>query len=443
MGSLAIRPARRSLHCLVDVPGSKSLTNRALLVAALADGKSRLSNILVAQDTRLMIDGLRALGMSVGVDEMARTATIHGTGGHIHFDSADLFCGNSGTTIRFLTALCSLGMGTYRLHGSERMHQRPIGALVDALRNLGSGFEFTGGDGYPPLIVHGRGLHAGRITFDSLPSSQMISALLLVAPHAAGDVFASVNGACPSRPFIDMTLSVMKAFGVQVIDSATGTVSAESGAAPQALGWIVPAPQRYRGTSYAIEPDATNASYFFAAAAAIGGSVTVRGLSKTSVQGDVHFVDVLQRMGCTVTQTAAGLTVTGPGAASKLQGIDVDLGDMPDTAQTLAALALVAEGPTRIRNVANLRLKETDRLAALACELRRLGGHVEVHDDGLTIGPPSQIRPARVSTYDDHRMAMSFAVVGLVVEGVEIDQPECVAKTFPEFFTHWASLVEP
>ncbi|MCH7700747.1 MAG: 3-phosphoshikimate 1-carboxyvinyltransferase [Planctomycetes bacterium] len=443
MGSLAIRPARRTLHNLVDVPGSKSLTNRALLVAALADGTSRLSNVLVAKDSRLMVDGLRALGISVGMDEVARTATIHGTGGHIPFDSADLFCGNSGTTIRFLTAICSLGMGTYRLHGSERMHERPIGTLVDALRTLGGHYEFTNRDGYPPLIVHGRGLQAGRIVFDSPPSSQMVSALLMAAPYAAGDVFAAIRGACPSRPFIDMTRSVMKAFGVQVIDSATVSTPAESESHPQAPRWIVPAPQRYVGANYAIEPDATNASYFFAAAAAVGGCVTVRGLSKTSVQGDVRFVDVLERMGCTVTQTAAGLTVAGPAATSKLEGIDVDLGDMPDTAQTLAVLALVARSPTRIRNVVNLRLKETDRLAALACELRRLGGRVEVHDDGLTIGPPSQIRPARVSTYDDHRMAMSFALAGLVVEGVVIDQPECVAKTFPEFFTRWASLVEP
>lgn len=443
MGSLAIRPARRPLHCLVDLPGSKSLTNRALLVAALADGTSRLSNVLVAEDTRLMVDGLRALGMSVGVDEVARTATIRGTGGHIPFDSADLFCGNSGTTTRFLTAMCSLGMGTYHLHGSQRMHERPIGALVDALRTLGGLYEFTSRDGYPPLTVHARGLRAGRITFDSPPSSQMVSALLMVAPHAAGDVFAAIRGTCPSRPFIDMTLSVMRAFGVEVIDSATAPAPADSESTPQTPRWIVPAPQRYVGANYAIEPDATNASYFFAAAAAVGGSVTVRGLSRTSVQGDVRFVAVLERMGCTVTQTAAGLTVAGPGAESKLEGIDVDLGDMPDTAQTLAVLALLARSPTRIRNVPNLRLKETDRLAALACELRRLGGRVEVHDDGLSIDPPSHIRPARVNTYHDHRMAMSFALAGLAVDGIEIDQPECVAKTFPEFFTRWASLVKP
>ncbi|MCH7813278.1 MAG: 3-phosphoshikimate 1-carboxyvinyltransferase [Planctomycetes bacterium] len=430
MSGLMLRPITGPLNAVVQVPGSKSLTNRALVVAALADGSSRLTGVLPADDTRHMIQCLRALEIDLTFDEQRCTVEVRGCGGRIPTDRADLYCGNSGTTMRFCTALAALGMGRYRLDGTQRMHERPIGDLVDALRSLGGRFEYHDTEGHPPLTVHAAGLTGGRVVFSGPPSSQMISGLLMAAPLARGDVFIEVRKQLVSAPYVAMTVAVMRAFGVETV------VRIEEGGAR----FIVAESQRYHGREYEIEPDASNASYFLAAPAIAGGQLTVQGLGTTSVQGDVKFVDLLEKMGCRVDRGSTWLTVHGPSSDRRLVGIDVDLNDMPDMAQTLAVVALFAEGPTRIRNIANLRLKETDRLAALARELDRLGATVEIHADGLTVHPPGQVIPSAIDTYDDHRMAMSFALAALAVEGMVINDPGCVSKTFPDFFERWQGI---
>lgn len=429
MSFQAIRAASRPVHASVEVPGSKSLTNRALLLGALADGRTTLRGALFSEDTEMMMGALRTLGLRVDADPGQGTIAIDGARGHIPASDGDLYCGNSGTTIRFCTALCALGGGTYLLDGVERMRERPIGPLVDALRGLGAVIGYEGAEGYPPLTVRGGGLRGGQVALVASVSSQFISAVLMVAPGAHGDVFLDVREMV-SVPYVTMTVAQMETFGAAVVGKFDG----------RNARLIVPAPQYYSACAYRVEPDASNASYFFAAAAVTGGSVTVPHLGTDSIQGDVHFVDVLARMGCTVEKASDRLSVHGPAGGSRLTGIDIDLGDMPDMAQTLAVVALFAEGRTRIRNVGNLRIKETDRLAALATELTRFGAEIELGEDWIGISPPARVSPARVRTYADHRMAMSFAVAGLVVDGVEILDPGCVAKTFPDFFERFAAL---
>jgi 3-phosphoshikimate 1-carboxyvinyltransferase len=420
-----IRPAAGPLDAVVRPPGSKSLTNRALILAALADGDTELTGALFSDDTELMIDALRTLGIKVDADRDGERIAVTGCGGNIPATAAELFCGNSGTTIRFCTALCALGAGPYVLDGNDRMRQRPIADLVDALRATGAlvGYVNQEEEGYPPVEVRRGGLRGGRITFDAPASSQYVSALLMVAPYAMEDLFVELRWMV-SAPYLVMTTKLMGSFGVSVVESTDG----------RSARYIVPAPQRYTGRSYAIEPDASNASYFLAAPAIAGGQVRVEELGMNSIQGDIQFVDVLEEMGCRIDRKADSLCVYGPPPGQRLRGVDVDLNDMPDVAQTLAVVALFAEGPTTIRNVGNLRVKETDRLTALATELGKFDARVEIREDGLTIHPPGKPVPARVETYDDHRMAMSFALAGLAVDGVEILDPTCVNKTFPGYF---------
>jgi 3-phosphoshikimate 1-carboxyvinyltransferase len=332
--------------------------------------------------------------------------------------------------MRFCTALVALGQGRFELDGTSRMRERPIGQLVEVLQALGAGVEYLGRDGYPPLAVHSNGLRGGRVSFRSPESSQMVSAVLLASPYAAGDVFIEVTGDRPSTPYLKMTTKVMERFGVTVVEQY-GVESSEL---------IVEAPQRYRGTSYAIEPDASNATYFLAAPAVAGGRVTVEGLGTDSIQGDMRFVEVLEMMGCRVETAPTEVTVHGPVEGQRLRGLDIDLSDMPDTVQTLAVLALFADGPTTIRNVANLRIKETDRLSALNNELTKLGAAVSERSDGLQIIPPDELVPAAIDTYNDHRMAMSFALVGLKCPGVVINDAQCCEKTFPDFFARFELL---
>ncbi len=429
MKSRRITPAGEPLNAAVRLPGSKSITNRAMIAAALADGPSTLTGALFSDDTEYLIACLQSLGVRVTSNAASARIDIAGTGGNITAAEADLFCGNSGTTIRFCTALCTLGAGAYRLDGVDRMRQRPIGPLVDALRQLGAAVGYEIEEGHPPVLVRGGTLRTGAVTLVSPPSSQFVTALLLVAPYAMGDVFLDVRGGVVSAPYLAMTVTLMDAFGVAVVDQLDA----------DAARFVVPAPQRYAGTEFAIEPDASNASYFLAAPAVTGGSVTVEGLGTSSIQGDVRFVDVLERMGCTVAREPHRLTVSKPPKA-KLTGVDADLNAMPDTAQTLAVVALFADGRTTIRNVANLRLKETDRLAALAAELVKFGARVDVGDNHIAIDPPVAPQPAHVATYDDHRMAMSFALAGLALDGVEILDPACVNKTFPDFFERFDGL---
>ncbi len=430
MSEYALKPARGPLDATVAVPGSKSLSNRALITAALADGHSVLSNVLLADDTRLMIEALAALGIAVTVDEAECRAEVSGCGGQVPVSEAAIHCGNAGTVMRFLTAVVAAGYGEFVLDGAPRMRERPIGDLVDVLRALGAGIEYLGTEGYPPLRIHARHLRGDRVAVHSPESSQFVSALLMAAPLAGGDVMIEVGGDVVSRPYLKMTVAVMDAFGVAAIEQY----------GPDGARFIVPAPQRYTAAAYAIEPDASNATYFLAAAAVAGGRVRVPGLGGASLQGDARFVDVLERMGCDIRREADALTAIGP-ADGRLHGVDVNLADMPDTAQTLAVVALFADGPTTIRGVANLRVKETDRLAALNAELTRLGAMVEERDDGLTVHPPAGLKPCTIQTYDDHRMAMSFALAGLRTAGVRIADPGCCAKTFPDFFARWEAML--
>ena len=405
----------------VRPPGSKSLTNRALAVAALADGTSRLTGVLDSQDTCVMIESLSRLGVEIHRDSSARTIEIVGCHGRPPQTTADLWLENSGTSIRFLTALCTLGTGTFRLDGSERMRERPIGDLVSALNALSGDVRCESGGDCPPVIVNANGLSGGRTSVNGSISSQYLSALLMAAPCAENAVEIAIEGQLVSQPYIDMTLGVMARFAVTTESDADHRYLIE--------------PQSYRATEYAIEPDASAASYFFATAAITGGEVTVEGLSYDALQGDVHFVDALERMGCRVNWQPDSITVKG----GPLRGIDIDMNAISDTAQTLAAIAPFAEGPTIIRNIGHVRHKETDRIHAVATELQRLGIAVEEQDDAITIFP-GPIKPAQIQTYDDHRMAMSFALIGLKVPGIQIADPGCTAKTYPEFFDDLEAL---
>ncbi|MGQ9576256.1 MAG: 3-phosphoshikimate 1-carboxyvinyltransferase [Thermoguttaceae bacterium] len=397
-------------------PGSKSITNRALVCAALAQGRSLLRGALDSEDTRVMLDALGKLGVGLEHDAPSETIRVPGCGGQYPATSADLFLANSGTSMRFLTALASLGHGTFRLDGTPRMRQRPIEDLLRALRQLGVDAASEQANGCPPVIVRARGLPGGRATVAGNISSQFLSGLLMAAPYASRPVELLVSGELVSKPYVAMTLAVMRAFGVTVEEHQMRRFRVEAG-------------QRYQARSYAIEPDASAASYFFAAAAVTGGQVTVEGLSHNSLQGDVAFCDCLARMGCEVHSASDSITVVG----KPLRGIEADMNAISDTVQTLAVVALFADRPTTITGVAHIRYKETDRLRALAVELSKLGAEVQERPDGLRI-VPGPLRGAEIQTYDDHRMAMSFAIAGLKVPGVVLRDPGCTAKTYPGFF---------
>ncbi|QDU18183.1 3-phosphoshikimate 1-carboxyvinyltransferase [Urbifossiella limnaea] len=427
----AIVPLTAAPSATVTVPGSKSITNRALVLAALTpmDVPLRLTGALLSEDTEVMVAALQALGYAVEPHWDAaepyvwfpyqERATVPAT-------EADLFVANSGTTVRFLTALVAAGRGRYRLDGIPRMRERPIRDLLDALNQLrGVRATSEAGNGCPPVVIESDGVCTGqRVTVRAGVSSQFLSGLLMAAPHYAGDaepVEIEVVGPTVSEPYIAMTLAMMRQWGYEV--EAVGNV------------YRVPAASLHNLANYAIEPDASAASYFWAAAAVAGGRVTVAGLTRQSLQGDVRFVDVLAQMGCRVEECDSGITVHG----GRLRGVDVDMNDISDTVMTLGAVALFADGPTTIRNVAHIRHKETDRIAALATELRKFGAAVAERDDGLTI-TPGPLRGAAVDTYNDHRMAMSLALVGLKVPGVVIRNPGCVAKTYPDFWRDLEAL---
>ncbi len=410
------------VHASIRPPGSKSITNRALVCAALAEGQSTLTGALDSEDTRVMIEALRRLGLAVEHDRPAARIRVDGCAGRPPAPGAKLFAANSGTTMRFLTAMVTLGHGTFRLDGSSRMRQRPIGDLLAALKQLGADAVDELQSGCPPVVVKAAGLPGGRATVAGNISSQFLSGLLMAAPCAAKSVLLRVEGELVSRPYVEMTITVMRAFAV----------AAET---PTPASFAIAAGQAYRARTYDIEPDASAASYFAAAAAITGGRVTIEGLSRESLQGDVAFCDCLERMGCRVQYDPHSITVVG----RPLHGIVADMNAISDTAQTLAAVALFADGPTTITGVANIRHKETDRIRALATELRKFGADVDEHDDGLRI-VPAKPRGAEIDTYDDHRMAMSMALVGLATPGVVIRDPGCTAKTYPGFFDDLARL---
>ncbi len=425
-----ITPPTGPVDAALRPPGSKSLTNRYLACLALADGASTIHHASVSDDGLAMAEGLAQLGVKVEIDQDAERMTVHGLGGRMTVDDALINVGHAGTAMRFLTALSCLARGRVRLDGSARMRERPIGPLVDVLRDLGAqiGYELT--DGCPPLTMLAEGLVGGRATFDRTPSSQYVSAVLMAAPYAANDVLLEVRGGMVSRPYLDMTLDVMRAAGVEVLEHQDR--------------FIVAATQRYGASEVDIEPDASGATYLWAAAAITGGRVRVQGLTRASRQGDAAFVDVLEQMGATVREGPDYLEVQGPPVDAqgrpRLRGVDVDLNVMPDTVQTLAVVALFADGPTTVRNVANLRIKETDRIAALEAELTKLGARVETRSDGLTVHPTAEPTGAEIATYDDHRMAMALALAGLRIPGVVINDAQCVSKSYPRFWDDFGKL---
>jgi 3-phosphoshikimate 1-carboxyvinyltransferase len=434
--AIEIVPLSKPPNATIRVPGSKSITNRALVLAAIytLEEPCRLTGALRSEDTAIMVDALRALGYRVETDwdAIPPAITVVPTQWEQVPQSdwpprpADLFAANSGTTMRFLAALVSLGEGKFRLDGTNRMRERPVEGLLDALRRAGVKAYSQFGNGCPPVIIEGRRhwerAHM-RVRGDT--SSQFLSALLMVAPMACkaeGVTTIELEGPLVSQPYIDMTLSMItKSWGLPVSREGSSFRVENAGT----WGWCPDV------TSYAIEPDASAASYFFAAAAITERSIKLSGLSVHGLQGDVRFVDVLERMGCSIStkRDIDAITVQG----RPLHGIDVDMNDISDTVMTLAAVACFAEGPTTIRNVAHIRHKETDRLAALATELRRVGAEVDEFADGLTI-TPRPLHGAEIETYNDHRMAMSMSLIGLRVPGIVIKNPGCVAKTYPGFF---------
>lgn len=428
MSFIEIQPVKSPIRGTIRPPGSKSITNRAMILAALADGPTTLTGMLDSQDTRVMVESLRRLGFTVEQDVPGCRCTVNGLAGKIPAKQADLWLENSGTSIRFLTSLCALGSGQYRLDGVERMRQRPIGDLVRALQPLGANIRFEVPDSdCPPIIVDGLLSYftSGWTSIQGNISSQFLSSLLMTAPACQKDVHVRVDGELVSKPYVTMTLQMMQAFGAEVF-------------CPDDLSEFHISAKPYKAGTYDIEPDASAASYFFGAAAVTGGEVTVTGLSKNALQGDVGFAAALEQMGCEVIWGSDRITVKG----KPLHGIDIDMNAISDTAQTLSTVAVFADSPTTIRNVGHMRHKETDRIAAVVTELKRAGIRAEEHADGLTIFPGTP-QPAEIHTYDDHRMAMSFSLLGLRVPGIRILDPGCTAKTYPNYFLDLQTLCTP
>lgn len=422
--AIEIEP-RRGLRGELRAPGSKSITNRALLVAALADGESRLSGGLESDDTLAMQGVLRALG--AGVETGAEPWLVAGRGGRWRAPAGPLWTENSGTTARFVTAAATLAPAPVVVDGNARMRERPIDPLVNALGELGARVDIEGRDGCPPVRVHGGGLPGGVARIDARrTSSQHVSAILLSAPYAASDVeLRPQGGVVISRPYVDLTLQVMRDFGAEAGWTETGALRVRAG-------------RHYTPRDYAVEADASSAVYGFCAAAVTGGRVRVPGLPKSSAQADLAILGLLERMGCRVRREGDTIEVEGPQGPLRSAG-EVDMNDLPDAALAYAVVALFADAPTRIVGVPNLRIKETDRLAALETELRRLGAGAEAGPDWLRI-VPGPLHGASIETYDDHRIAMSFALAGLRVPGVVIRDPGCVSKTWPDFFEAFGQL---
>lgn len=416
----------QSLGAVVRVPGSKSLTQRALIAAALAEGESVLLGPLASEDTHYTMTALRQMGIAIDDSDPAAWR-VHGCGGKIQTPANDIFLGNNGTATRFLTSVAALGHGRFRIGGGERMAQRPIAPLMQALQGWQVQIESEAGTGCPPLRIEANGLSGGSTVLPEGKSSQYLSSLLLVAPYAKQPAELAVLGEVLSKPYVEMTLAVMRDFGIQ------------AEAAPLLNQFRIPQ-GCYQGTRYAVEGDASGASYFWAAAAVTGGNVTVANVPSPSLQGDANLVRLLAKMGCEVRAEQGGITVHGP---PQLQAIDeADMGDMPDVAPTLAVVAAFAQGRTVISNIAHLRIKECDRLAVMVHELRKLGVEAEEEHDRMIIHGKggAGLHGAEIATYEDHRIAMCFAVAGLKVPGVKIHGEDCVSKSFPDFWQRWRGL---
>lgn len=424
MPDVRLDPIAQPFESTITPPGSKSITNRALILAALARDESTLSNVLFADDTLVMIDSLKKLGFEIEVDESSKSIAVEGLGGEIPSNSTELFVGNSGTTIRFLTALCTLGVGRFFLDGIERMRERPIGELVELLKNLGGRISYLEREGFAPIEVRGRRLAGGFARFGASASSQFLSAVLMVSPYARHEVHILLDPNQTSWPYVEMTMRMMDEFGV--------TPELERDPVTNHPTRIVIPRHSYLAQNFEIEPDASNASYFVALAAIHPKSrIHIHGLTQRSLQGDVKFASMMKQTGLAVENRSDGLTIIGP---DSLEGFDVDFTDMPDMAQTAAVMALFASEPSTLRGLHTLRVKETDRIEALKNELTKLGAKVIVKDDTMTIAPPRSISPAEIETYNDHRMAMSFGIVGTRAAGIVIKDAGCVNKTYPEFF---------
>jgi 3-phosphoshikimate 1-carboxyvinyltransferase len=418
----------------VRLPGSKSISNRILLLAALSQGQVDIVDLLASDDTAVMLAALRSLGVE-WTEEKTATGTIHhvkGVAGVFPNQSANLFMGNAGTAIRPLTAALAVIGGDYKLHGVPRMHERPIGDLVDALNAAGTEVEYTGNPGFPPLHIKQGKIHAQRLAVRGDVSSQFLTALLMVAPLMARDhaINIDVIGELISKPYIEITLNLIRRFGVTVVQNGWESFSIEPGQVYQSPGTIH------------VEGDASSASYFLAAGAIGGGPVRVEGVGKDSIQGDVRFAAALEQMGATITMGDNWIEAKSNGV---LKAIDMDFNHIPDAAMTIAVAALYADGTTTLRNIASWRVKETDRIAAMATELRKVGAIVEEGADYLKVTPPAVITPATIDTYDDHRMAMCFSLVsldGAARKGaaMRINDPKCVGKTFPDYFSVFAGI---
>jgi 3-phosphoshikimate 1-carboxyvinyltransferase len=421
-------PPLLSARGTVTLPGSKSISNRVLLLAALSEGVTEVRDVLLSDDTERMLDSLQKLGVVIERLD-THVFRVTGCGGNFPNKEAELFLGNAGTAFRPLTAALAMSGGHYKLSGVARMHERPIGDLVDALRQLGADIRYLGNDGFPPLEIFPAQLAGDVVQVRGDVSSQFLTGLLMALPLAGRTVKVEVVGELISKPYIEITLAMMKRFGVSV----------------ERMGWesfVVFGGQRYLspGTIY-VEGDASSASYFLAAGAIGGGPLRIEGVGSDSVQGDVRFAEALALMGAQIAMGPNWMEAKAP-ASGRLNAIDLDCNHIPDAAMTLAVAALFADGTTRLSNIASWRVKETDRIAAMATELRKVGATVEEGADYICVTPPAQIKHAAIGTYDDHRMAMCFSLAAFGAEGVRIDDPKCVAKTFPDYFSAFASVTQ-
>ena len=425
MESLKLYPARR-VEGVIQLPGSKSLSNRLLLLSALAQGRTDVHNLLESDDTQYMTGALETLGIGLEYSDDGAQCAVTSEGGPFGIAHADLYLGLAGTAIRPLCAALCLGEGEYTLTGNPRMLERPIAHLVDALRQLGANIDYEGQEGFPPLRIRASGLRGGHVSIGGNISSQYLTSLLLASPLAQDTLEIDIIGELVSKPYIDMTIDVMRRFGVGVENHEYKAFHVQGG-------------QRYQSPGRAlVEGDASSASYFLSAAAIRGGTVRVTGVGADSVQGDVRHADVLEKMGARVTRGADYIEIS----RGELCGLDLDLNHIPDAAMTVAVTALFANGRTTIRNIGNWRVKETDRLAAMATELRKLGARVVEGPDFLEIDPPEEIQKAEIETYNDHRMAMSFSLASLGKAEITILDPSCVSKTFPDYFENFRAIVQ-
>ncbi|MFZ8894585.1 MAG: 3-phosphoshikimate 1-carboxyvinyltransferase [bacterium] len=422
---LRLDPIRR-ISGSITLPGSKSLSNRVLLLAMLSEGETFIENLLDSDDVRRMIDALAKLKIPYEEDRPSKKIRVKGEGGRIPVDKAELFLGNAGTAIRPLTAALTLGHGRFVLDGIERMRERPIQDLLDGLNQLGAQVRSIDNTGCPPVEIIANGLPGGVTKLSGAISSQYLSAILLTSPYAQTPVEIRIKDHLVSIPYVEMTIRLMNRFGVNV------DVSEDF------KSFHINAPQSYKSPkTYFVEGDASSASYFLAGAAITGGTVTVIGCGTDSLQGDAQFAKIMEMMGAEVQWEANQITVRGSG---NLKGIDVDMNEMPDAAMTLAVAALFAKGTTAIRNIYNWRLKETERLKAVSSELKKLGATVEEGEDYIIIEPPEKLLSAEIATYDDHRMAMAFSLAACGEVPITILDPSCVSKTFPDYFDQLSKL---